>query len=70
MFRRGTFLGTGTSRAYGFTSLDWDATTKDTVVLSYRTGKSCTACDDGTVTRVRYHWDGTGVQMLDPPPPG
>jgi hypothetical protein len=70
MFHRGTFLGTGTSKAYGFTSLDWDATTKDTVVLSYRTGKSCIACDDGIVTTVRYHWDGTGVQMLDSPPPG
>jgi hypothetical protein len=53
MFHRGTFLGTGTSKAYGFTSLDWDATTKDTVVLSYRTRQSCTACDDGIVTTVR-----------------
>ena len=32
-------------------------------------GQSCTACDDGSVTTVRYHWDGTRVVMLDPPPP-
>jgi len=70
MFHRGQFLGTGTWKAYGFTSLDEAATTPDTVVLRYRWGQSCTACDDGSVTTVRYHWDGTRVVMLDPPPPG
>jgi hypothetical protein len=70
MFHRGTYLGTGTLRAYGFTSLNAEASTNDTVVLSYRTGQSCTACNDGTVTNVRYHWEGTKVEMLDPPPPG
>jgi hypothetical protein len=69
MFHRGTFLGTGTWNAYGFTSLDKAASTGDTVVLRYRSGQSCTACDDGIVTTVRYHWDGTKVDMLDPPPP-
>ncbi|MGV9800465.1 LppP/LprE family lipoprotein [Mycobacterium sp. NPDC003449] len=69
MFHRGTFLGTGTSKAYGFTSLDADASTGDTVVLRYRSGQSCTACGDGTVSTVRYHWNGTKVDMLDPPPP-
>jgi hypothetical protein len=70
MFHHGTFLGTGTWRAYGFTSLNKAASTGDTVVLRYRSGQSCTACDDGLVTTVRYHWDGTKVDMLDPPPPG
>jgi LppP/LprE lipoprotein len=70
MFHRGEFLGTGTWKAYGFTSLDAEASTPDTVVLRYRWGQSCTACDDGSVTTVRYHWDGNRVVMLDPPPPG
>jgi hypothetical protein len=70
MFHRGTWLGTGTSRAYSFTSVDSAASTNDTVVLAYRSGQSCSACGDGILTRVRYHWDGNQVQMLDPPPPG
>ncbi|QZH62661.1 LppP/LprE family lipoprotein [Mycolicibacterium farcinogenes] len=69
MFHRGTFLGTGTWKAYGFTSLDAGASTGDTVVLNYRSGQSCNACADGTVTTVRYHWNGSKVEMLDPPPP-
>ncbi len=69
MFHRGTYLGTGTLEAYGFTSLDAAASTGDTVVLQYRSGQSCNACDDGVITTVRYHWDGSSVQMLDPPPP-
>ncbi len=69
MFHRGAYLGTGTLRAYGLTSLDTGSSTKDTVVLKYRSGQSCTACDDGIVTTVRYHWDGSAVQMLDAPPP-
>ena len=69
MFHRGTYLGTATLKAYGFTSLNAAASSNDTVVLAYRSGQSCTACDDGTVTNVRYRWDGTKVEMLDPPPP-
>lgn len=69
MFHHGVYLGTGTWKAYGFTSLDKQASTRDTVVLRYRWGQSCTACTDGFVTNVRYHWDGTKVDMLDPPPP-
>jgi hypothetical protein len=69
MFHRGNYLGTATAKAYGFTSLNTGASSNDTVVLAYRSGQSCTACDDGTVTTVRYRWDGAHVQMLDPPPP-
>lgn len=69
MFHRGAFLGTGTSHAYPFTNLLVGASTEDTVVLSYRWGQTCNACGDGKSTTVRYHWDGTRVQMLDPAPP-
>lgn len=69
MFHDGEYLGTGTSRAYGLTSWNEGATTDDTVVLDYRSGQSCTACDDGVLTTVRYRWDGSRVQMLDPAPP-
>ena len=70
MFHRGNWLGTGTQRAYSFISVDEAASTKDTVVLAYRSGQRCSACGDGILTRVRFHWDGNKVQMLDPPPPG
>lgn len=70
MFHRGEYLGTATAKAYGFTALDASASTADTVVLDYRSGQTCTACDDGTLTTVRYRWDGDRVQMLDPAPPG
>ena len=70
MFHRGKYLASATAKAYGFTRLNTGAWSKnDTVVLAYRSGQSCTACDDGTVTTVRYRWDGAHVQMLDPPPP-
>lgn len=65
MFHRGEYLGTGTAQAYGFTGLDTAASTPDTVVLTYKTGQTCNACDDGVVTPVRFQWDGQQVQMLD-----
>src|SRR6185369_2311566 len=70
LFHHGTYVGPATAKAYGFTDLDAAASTDDTVVLTYRSGQSCTACGDGVVTTVRYRWDGTGVQILDPLPPG
>ncbi len=68
MFHRGTYLGTATSKAYGFTALDQPATTDDTVGLSYKTPGSCNACADGTYTHVQFHWDGTHVVMIGHPP--
>lgn len=68
MFHRGEYLGTGTSDAYGFTDLDTEASTSDTVVLTYKAGQTCNACNDGITTSVRYRWDGQAVQMLDSPP--
>jgi hypothetical protein len=69
MFHRGTYLGTGTSKAYGFTSLNAARSTDDTVVLNYKTPGACNACPPAAVTSVRYQWQGDHVAMLDPAPP-
>jgi hypothetical protein len=68
MFHYGDYLGTATSKAYGFTSLDPDRTTDDTVVLDYKTPGACNACAPAAVDSVRYRWQGDHVVMLDPPP--
>jgi hypothetical protein len=41
MFHSGTYLGTATSKAYGFTSFNDAWTTDDTVVLNYKTPGAC-----------------------------
>ena len=69
MFHDGTYLGTASSKAYGFTSLNSSATTDDTVVLNYKTPGVCNACAPAAVTSVRYQWQGDHVAMLDPAPP-
>lgn len=69
MFHDGDYLGTATSRAYGFTSLNTARTTDDTVVLNYKTPGACNACPPAAVTSVRYAWQGDHVDMLDPAPP-
>lgn len=70
MFHNGTYLGTATSKAYGFTSLNEARTTDDTVVLNYKDGRNvCTACE-GPINTVHYQWQGDHVVMLDPAPPG
>jgi LppP/LprE lipoprotein len=69
MFHDGTYLGTATSKAYGFTSLNTAQTTDDTVVLTYKTPGACNACEPAAVTNVRYQWQGDHVVMLDPLPP-
>jgi hypothetical protein len=68
LFHDGTYLGTATSKAYGFTSLN-PQTTDDTVFLTYKTPGVCNACAPAAVTNVRYQWQGDHVVMLDPPPP-
>lgn len=69
MFHRGQYLGTGTSYAYPFTSIDHAASTNDTVVLRYKDYKAaaCTACP-APITSVRFQWQGDRVLMVDPPP--
>ena len=69
MFHDGRYLGTATSRAYGFTSLDTDRSTDDTVVLDYKLPGACNACAPASVSSVRYQWLGDHVAMLDPAPP-
>ena len=69
MFHDGNYLGTATSKAYSFTTLDEGRTSDDTVVLDYKDGRDvCTACA-GPVSAVRYQWQGDHVAMLDPAPP-
>jgi len=69
LFHNGNYLGTGTSRAYAFTSLNTAQTIDDAVVLNYKDGRNvCTACP-GPITSVRYQWQGDHVAMLDPAPP-
>ncbi|MEU0499170.1 LppP/LprE family lipoprotein [Mycobacterium sp. NPDC006124] len=69
MFHDGRYLGTATSKAYGFTSFDPDRTTDDTVVLDYEVPGACNACAPASVSSVRYQWQGDHVAMLDPAPP-
>ncbi len=70
MFHNGEYLGTATSKAYGFTTLNTARSTDDTVVLDYKTPGACNACPPAAVMSVRYQWQGDHVVMLDPPPPG
>jgi hypothetical protein len=53
MFHRGAYLGTGTSKAYGFTSLNTARSTADMVVLDYKTPGECNACAPAAVNSVR-----------------
>jgi hypothetical protein len=69
MFHDGSYLGTATSKAYGFTFLNAARTTDDTVVLNYATPGACDACTPSAVNSVRYQWQGDHVAMLDPAPP-
>jgi hypothetical protein len=69
MFHDGHYLGTATSKAYGFTSLDANRTTDDTVILNYKIPGECNACAPAAVYGVRYQWQGDHVAMLDPAPP-
>jgi hypothetical protein len=56
LFHNGNYVGTGTSKAYAFTSLNAAQTTDDTVALNYKDGRNvCTACP-GPITTVRYQW--------------
>ncbi|QBS45073.1 LppP/LprE family lipoprotein [Nocardia sp. CS682] len=68
LFHKGAYIGTATPQAHGFTSLDVDRTTDDTVGLAYKTPGSCNACPDGTVTHVQFRWEGQKVRMIGTPP--
>ena len=68
LFNHGRYLGTATADSHTFIFLDTARTTDDTVALRYKTPGSCNACPDGTITTVRYHWNGDHVDILDPLP--
>ncbi|MBX8686693.1 LppP/LprE family lipoprotein [Mycobacterium sp. 20091114027_K0903767] len=68
MFHHGDYLGTATSKAHAFTSLNTARTTDDTVVLDYQTPGECNACPPAAVSSVRYQWQADHVAMLDPEP--
>lgn len=69
MFHKGDYLGTATSKSYGFTSLNTARSTDDTVVLDYKIPGECNACPPAAVHTVRYQWQGDHVEALDPAPP-
>jgi LppP/LprE lipoprotein len=52
LFHNGNYVGTGTSKAYAFTSLNAAQTTDDTVALNHKDGRNvCTACPEDDTTR-------------------
>ena len=66
LFHRGTYIGTSTQVSRPFTTLDSAASTKDTVVLVYTSGRTCATCNDGKLFSVRYVWNGFTAMMADP----
>lgn len=65
LFHRGGFVGTATPKTFPFTDLEEAASTRDIVVLTYRSGQSCDVCTDGTLTTVGFQWKDKKVQVLD-----
>ena len=60
-FHRGTYMGKATMYSYPGTTLNAEASTKDTVVLDFQFGENRRSA--------RYHWDGFRVATPDPMPP-
>lgn len=69
LFHRGTYIGTTLSMPRPFTTLDTAASTNDTVVVVYTSGRTCATCNDGTTSVVHYHWNGVVPVMLETSPP-
>lgn len=69
LFHRGTYVGTTLTKPRPFTTLDTAASTKDTVVLVYTSGRTCATCNDGATFPVHYHWNGLMPVMVEPIPP-
>lgn len=68
LFHRGTYIGTVLTDSRPFTTLDTAASTKNTAILLFTSGKTCSSCHDGTVVPVRYFWNGVTAVMADPAP--
>lgn len=69
LFHRGTYIGTALSKPRPFTTLDTAASTKNSVLFVFTSGRTCATCDDGTTYPVRYNWNGATAVMADPIPP-
>jgi len=69
LFHRGIYIGTTLSNSRPFTTLETAASTNDTAVFVYTSGRTCATCNDGITKVVRYHWNGVTSVMVDPIPP-
>jgi hypothetical protein len=58
LFHLGKFIPTGVPDTYGFNGIDAAQTTGDTVALTYPGGIN------GLNTDVRFHWNGSAVELL------
>ncbi|WP_369737574.1 LppP/LprE family lipoprotein [Mycobacterium servetii] len=58
MFHLGKFIPQGVPDTYGFNGIDTALCTGDTVALTYPSGLN------GLHTPVRFHWNGTGVEII------
>jgi hypothetical protein len=58
MFHLGQFIPQGVPDTYGFNGLDTSQTTGDTVALTYPGGIN------GLTTRVKFRWNGAGVELI------
>jgi hypothetical protein len=69
LFHRGTYIGTTLTKSRPFTTLDTAASTKDTVLFVFTSGRTCATCGDGNTFPVHYHWNGVTAVMVEPIPP-
>lgn len=58
LFHLGQFIPQGVPDTYGFNGIDAAQTTGDTVALTYPSGIS------GLTTDVRFHWNGSAVELI------
>ena len=58
MFHLGKYIPQGVPDTYGFNGIDTVQTTGDTVALTYPSGIS------GLSTKVKFHWNGNGVELI------
>jgi LppP/LprE lipoprotein len=58
MFHLGQYIPQGVPDTYGFSGIDASQTTGDTVTLTSPSGIS------GLNTRVKFHWNGAGVELI------
>ncbi|MDD4867232.1 MAG: LppP/LprE family lipoprotein [Mycobacterium sp.] len=58
LFHLGQFIPQGVPDTYGFNGIDAAQTTGDTVALTY------SGAINGLSTAVRFHWNGTGVELI------